>query len=42
MKLVAPIQIDLSQGNSWDKIDDSLLTQDDKNMLKEHFTEEHE
>jgi len=38
----APIQIDLSQDSSWDKIGDEHLTQDEKNLLKEHFTEEHE
>jgi hypothetical protein len=42
MTLDAPIQINLSQDNSWDQIDDSRLTQDDKNLLKEHFNEESE
>jgi hypothetical protein len=36
----APIQIDLSQDNSWDSIDSTLLTADEKKLLSEHFKEE--
>lgn len=36
----APIQIDLSDETSWDKIDDSLLTSDEKRVLREQFWED--
>jgi len=42
MPTEVPIQVDLSQDSDWDQVDDSLLTQDDKNILKAHFTEETE
>lgn len=42
MTLEAPIQIDLSQENSWDQIDDSLLTPEDKTFLREQFREDRE
>lgn len=38
----APIQIDLSRDSSWDQVDDSLLTPEDKSLLKEQFNEESE
>lgn len=42
MTLEAPIQIDLSDDNSWDQIDDSLLSDEEKQILREHFTEDTE
>lgn len=38
----APIQIDLSQENSWDQVDSLLLTDKEKQTLSEHFSEESE
>jgi len=42
MSLETPIQIDLSQENSWDQVDDSTLTPEEKTLLREHFREESE
>lgn len=42
MTAEAPIQIDLSQENSWDKIDDSLLTEEERKLLAEQFSKEAE
>lgn len=40
MSIEAPIQIDLSQENSWNQVDSSLLTQDEKDMLARQFRAE--
>ena len=43
MSVDTPIhKVDLSQDSSWDQIDDTFLTQEDKNLLKEQFSEESE
>jgi hypothetical protein len=42
MSAEAPIQIDLSQDNSWSQIDDSMLSENEKNLLAEQFKEESE
>jgi hypothetical protein len=42
MSFETPIQVDLSQDNSWDQIDDSRLTPEDKALLKEQFNEDTE
>jgi len=42
MSAEAPIQIDLSQDNSWDQIDDSMLSDDEKRLLAEQFREDTE
>jgi len=42
MSLEAPIQIDLSQENWWEQVDDSLLTPEDKAFLREQFQEARE
>ncbi len=42
MALESPIQIDLSQKNSWDQIDDSMLSDQEKKLLAEQFAKESE
>ncbi len=40
MSLDAPIQIDLSQDNGWDSLDDSQLSSQEKELLAQQFSEE--
>jgi hypothetical protein len=42
MSAEAPIQVDLSQDNSWDKISDEMLSNHEKKLLAEQFKEESE
>ncbi|MCH8518627.1 peptidoglycan-binding protein [Candidatus Gracilibacteria bacterium] len=42
MTLEAPQRIDLADANSWDQIDDGLLTPEDKTLLREQFREDRE
>lgn len=42
MSIEAPVQIDISDDNSWDQIDDTHLTEEDKDFLREQFREEQE
>jgi len=40
MSVEAPIQIDLSDNRSWDQVDSSLLSPEDKRRLAEQFASE--